>query len=334
VYLVLLVCLVTMLVLVIPLLVEQATQLAAQLPTLAAQLLAILGQVQAALDSRGIPIAANLDASQPGLGQAAAQFGTRLVENSVAVASGIASAVFSVTLILILSFYVVLDGDRFVVEILAAIPERYADDARQALVSVDRSFGGFLRGMAIQGAILGLGTAAIMGLGGLHYVLLASIFAAVVIVVPFIGPFFALVVPLVIAVFSNLPTSQLIAIVIGLVVLQLLVLNVVAPKVMSESVGLHPLLVFLALLTGVKEAGIAGAIFGVPIAAVIYAFGRIMLRRWQVIERGDIPTDAPAPTPSIRVVSLPRPARPAVRFDYLSLHLGRAISRLFHARSN
>jgi predicted PurR-regulated permease PerM len=334
VYLVLLVCLVTVLVLVIPLLIEQVTQFSAQLPTLALQVPTVLGQVQDALDRRGIPIAVNLDRSQLGLGQEATQLGTRLVENSVVVASGIASAVFSVTLILILSFYLVLDGDRFVGEVLAAIPERYADDARQVLVSIDRTFGGFMRGVAIQGAILGLGTAAIMGLGGLHYVLLASIFAAVVIVVPFVGPFFALAVPMVIAVFSNLPTSQLIAIVIGLVVLQLLVLNVVAPKVMSESVGLHPLLVFLALLTGVKEAGIAGAIFGVPIAAVIYALARIMLRRWQVIEHGDLAGDVTRSAQPGRVASLPRVARPSVRFDYLGLHVGRAISRLFHARPN
>ena len=47
--------------------------------------------------------------------------------NTVAIASGIASAVFSITIILILSFYIVLDGDRFLGEMIASIPEPYRE---------------------------------------------------------------------------------------------------------------------------------------------------------------------------------------------------------------
>jgi predicted PurR-regulated permease PerM len=161
--------------------------------------------------------------------------------------------------------------------------------------------------------------------------MLASVFAAVIMVVPFIGPLLALIVPLIIAAFSNLPTSQLLAVVVGLVVLQLVVMNVVAPKVMSQSVGLHPLLVFLALLVGIKEAGIAGAIFGVPVAAVLYASGQILLRRWKVIEAR--PAE-PAPTPfePTRPVTPVEPPPREVRIDRLSFHVGRVIGRVFHAR--
>ena len=69
--------------------------------------------------------------------------------------------------------------------------------------------------------------------------------------------------------------STVIGVTIALLVLQQVVFNVLAPKVMSEAVGIHPLLVFLAILIGSKAAGVAGAIFGVPVAAVIAAVNPI-----------------------------------------------------------
>jgi predicted PurR-regulated permease PerM len=332
VYLALLIGMVTLLVLVIPLLIQQMSQLTDQLPTVTAKVPTFVRQLQSSLDDRGIPVAVASGTGGPSLGQQAAQLGSSVVTNSVAIAGGVASGLFDFVIVLVLSFYLVLDGDRFVANILAAIPERYRDDSRLFVESIDRSFGGFLRGTAIQAAILGVGTAIVMTFGGLHYALLASVFAAIIMVIPFIGPLLALIVPLTIALLSNLPPSQLLAIAVGLVVLQLLVMNVVAPKVMSETVGLHPLLVFLALLVGIKEAGLAGAIFGVPVAAVIYAAGQILLRRWRVI-------GSPEPNQPVVVSAVPRaPVNPAppptVRIDLLGFHVGRVIGRVFHVRSS
>jgi predicted PurR-regulated permease PerM len=345
VYVVLLVCLATLVVLIVPLFVDQVAQLAGQLPTLAASLPGRVSQVQHFLDERNLPIdAAAL--TGPSLSQQAGQLGSRLVENSVEIASGIANGVFRLTLVIILSFYIVLDGDRFLAQVLASVPERFAADARLFTVGIDRSFGGFLRGTAIQAGILGLGTAVIMSVAGLRYVLLSSIFAAVVMIVPFIGPFLALIVPVLIAVFSNLPTSQLLLIVLALVALQFLVMNVIAPAVMSESVGLHPLLVFLGLLVGIKQAGLAGAIFGVPLAAVVYDSVVILLRRWSVIGAQRVavgeavsPEDPTAFEQTAPAVSLavpprvPRLAKPRpIRLERLGPHLGSAIARIFHPR--
>ncbi len=330
VYLLLLFGIVTLLVLVIPLLIEQMSQLTTQIPTVTAKVPLMVRQLQAALDDRGIPL--SIGAGGPnGIGQQATQLGTSVVENSVSIAGGVASGMFDFVIVLVLSFYLVLDGDRFVAQIFVALPEHYRDDARLFSESIDRSFGGFLRGTAIQAAILGIGTAIIMTFGGIGYVLLASVFAAIIMVVPFVGPLLALVIPMIIALFSNLPTSRLFGVGIGLVVLQLIVLNIVAPKVMSQSVGLHPLLVFLALLVGIKEAGLAGAIFGVPIAAVIYASGQILLRCWKVIET-DSNGAGPAPTASAPIIVVPPPLVRPVQVDRLGGHISRAIGRVFHLR--
>lgn len=319
----LIVLLAATLILVVPLLVAQISQLATQLPTVTAGAPSLVRSVQRALDERNIPVDLS-NVTGPGLSQQIGQFGTRLVENSVAVASGIASGLFSFSLVIILSFYFVIDGDRILEGLLAAVPEHYADDARRFVVSIDRTFGGFLRGTAIQAAILGVGTGIIMAFAGLPYVLLASLFAAVVMIIPFIGPLLAIVLPILIGLFSHLSATEMVMYLIALVALQILVMNIIAPKVMADSVGLHPLLVFLALLVGIKQAGLAGAIFGVPIAAVIFATIRIFLNRWSAV----------SPQPEIRArpdrVVLPATSRSDL--DQLRLHLSEAIARIFHSK--
>ncbi len=321
VYIFLLLVVAASLVLVVPLLIAQVSQLANQLPTIAAGLPGEVRHVQRWLDERNIPIDLGV-ITGPSLSQQVGQLGSRLVENTVTIASGIASGLFSLTIILILSFYFVVDGDRILRGLLAAVPDQYDDDARLFVISIDRTFGGFLRGTAIQAGILGLGTGIIMAVFGLGYVLLVTIFAAIVMVIPFIGPVLAIVLPILIALFSGLTATQLLLFLIALVGLQVLVMNIIAPKVMAESVGLHPLLVFLALLVGIKQAGLAGAIFGVPIAAVVFTAVRIFLHRWSVI----VP-DEPAASTSDAVAN-----RQSVRLDLVRIHLGEAISRIFHSR--
>ena len=326
VYLVLLVVLVTTIVLVVPVLVQQVSALASQLPELTLQIPGLIKHLEQPFTSRGIPVDLSAPSSTT-LSQEAGQLGTQLVANTVSIASGIASGLFSFTIILILSFYLVLDGDRFAAQFVDAVPEHYRADTVLFLESIRRSFGGFLRGTVIQASILAVGTAVIMLIAGVHYVLLASLFAGVVMVIPFVGPLLALILPLLIGLFSGMTTSQLIVYVFALVALQILVMNVIAPKVMGDSVGLHPLLVFVALLIGGQEAGLAGAIFGVPVAAVIYAAAQILLRRWQVI-------DAASPEVTIAVTTVTGTTFPKrrVRVEQLGASIGGVVTRLFHGR--
>src|SRR5439155_5944432 len=114
-----------------------------------------------------------------------------------------------------------------------------------------------------------MGTAAVMQLAGLQLVLLSAVLAGAFMLLPFVGPFLALVMPLVVAAVTS-PGSFWVVL-IALFVLQQIVINVFAPRLMSETVGVHPLLVFLAVLGGAKVAGVWGAVFGVPIVGVVVA---------------------------------------------------------------
>jgi predicted PurR-regulated permease PerM len=90
------------------------------------------------------------------------------------------------------------------------------------------------------------------------------------------------------------------------VALQLALINVVSPRIMSRSVGMHPLLVFVAVLVGAKLAGLWGAVFGVPIAAVLVAmtsFYRLTLeeRRLRAAGLAHVPAGDVASPPMVAV---------------------------------
>ena len=270
VYLGLFVALLLAAVIMVPVVALQLAQLGTNLPKWAEELPSLTTPLQAALLERGIDVNLERWYQNQDLPDQIQQVGTLVIQNTLSLVTGIASAVFAVLVVLILSFYFLLDGDAIADELLALVPSSYRREVKYLLESVECTFGGFLRGQLLQAMIYGIGTALVMYFAGLGYVLLASLVAGLVMFIPFFGPFLALAPPLLVA-FFHLPITGVVLVLAALLVLQQVVLNILAPKIMSESVGIHPLLVFLAILAGAKMAGLAGAIFGVPIAGVLNA---------------------------------------------------------------
>jgi hypothetical protein len=132
---------------------------------------------------------------------------------------------------------------------------------------VNGTFGGFLRAQLIQGLIYGLATALVMSALGLDYVALASVLAAIVVLAPIIGSVLGAIPPLLIVLIEK-PDRFLLMLII-LVIVQQVLFNMIMPRLMGRIVGLHPLLVFAAILVGATVAGGWGILFGIPIAGVV-----------------------------------------------------------------
>src|SRR5581483_993468 len=77
----------------------------------------------------------------------------------------------------------------------------------------------------------------------------------------------AVVLPVTIALLTH--PEMAVYLFIALLALQQVIFNVLGPRILSRQIGMHPLLVFFAVLTGARIAGVWGAIFGVPIVAVL-----------------------------------------------------------------
>jgi hypothetical protein len=105
---------------------------------------------------------------------------------------------------------------------------------------------------------------------GLPYMPVTAVTSGVLQAIPFFGPFISWAPPVLVAIFFK-PEAAAFALVI-MIAGWFVLMNIIQPRLMSEAVGLHPVVVLGSVMIGSKLAGIPGAIFGIPIAAVIASF--------------------------------------------------------------
>jgi predicted PurR-regulated permease PerM len=272
-YVTLLVWLILSVILLVPALSLQIVEVARNLPAYVEQTTTVLTAVQASvnewLTGHGSPLLIDLKSAlnPQELSRRADALGPPILSNAIGFATSAATLLVQVVIMLILSFYFMVDGARLAESVITALPLRAQDDARFLIASIHRAFAGFLRGQMIQSLVGGIGTGLIMSTLQVDYALLSSVVAALVLLIPFLGPVLAVVLPVAIALLTHPEVT--VYLFIALLALQQVIFNVLAPRILSQQVGLHPLLVFFAVLTGARVAGVWGAIFGVPIVAVL-----------------------------------------------------------------
>jgi predicted PurR-regulated permease PerM len=250
-------------------LANSIVQFAEQIPDIKANLPQILAPWQERLNSIGlsqVDLVAQAEAALGNLDQIAAALVSPLQE--IAVAS--LSVIGTVLIVFFLSIYMVVDRDQVLAFLFRLVPPSYADEARLLQTSVSKSFGGFLRGQTLMGVVyffIALGTSLLLGL---PLAAITSVTSGVLQMIPFFGPFVSWMPPVVVALVLKpdvaLPTLILMG--AGWIV----VMNVLQPRIMQGAVGIHPIVVLGSVLIGSRVAGIPGAIFAIPIAAVVSAF--------------------------------------------------------------
>jgi predicted PurR-regulated permease PerM len=257
-------------------LASSITQFATQIPNIKDDLPTILAPWQERLNSIGlgqIDLVAQAEAALANLDQVAAALVQPLQQ--IAVAS--LGVVGTMLIVFFLSIYMVLDRDDVLAFLFRIVPPSYSEEARLLEVSVSRSFGGFLRGQALMGFVYFLIAAGTNVALGLPLAALTSVLAGLLQLIPFFGPFISWTPPVIVALVLQ-PESVVPAIIL-MGAGWFLVMNVLQPRIMQGAVGIHPIVVLGSVLIGGRIAGIPGAIFGIPIAAVVSAFVMEYLHR-------------------------------------------------------
>jgi predicted PurR-regulated permease PerM len=183
------------------------------------------------------------------------------------VISATAGAVFNLTLVLIIAFIMLIDGDSMWRRFVLRLPPDRRREAELLRESADRSFGGFIRGSLLLGAIYGVATLLILVVFGVPFAGVLSIVSALTVIIPFFGPIIAMI-P-VLGVTAVAAGDRLLWVLIATVLLQQVALNVISPRIMSKSIGIHPIFVFFSLLLGAKVAGFWGVVLAMPVAGIL-----------------------------------------------------------------
>ena len=265
---------------IIPVAISQGQNLSQAIPDLPNRLPAAIDNLQQQLAVFGITVDLR-GLYQSNLEPQLNQIGVGVMRELINGLSVVAATVSNLLLVLILSLYMSLGGRELAEKFVALIPRHYNRELMIFAGSVNKNFGGFIRGQLIQSLLVGVATAAVMIVMRLDFVVLAAMLSAVVMLLPLIGVFLAIIPPVLVALFAGSFATAVIVFVL-LFVFQQVLMNALMPKILADAVGLHPLLVFAALLAGVRVGGIWGAFFGIPIAGVLYAlliFFGVRIRR-------------------------------------------------------
>lgn len=194
----------------------------------------------------------------------------------------------SLVLVIILSLYMLADSAGIMAKLNRVVPSRYADEVEILERSVSKAFGGFLRAQVLLAAIQTLLTVAVILIVGLPYGFIIATASALAMLIPFFGPPLALIPPIVATVIFAPEWAIIVAPV--LLVVQTILVNYLQPRLMREALGMHPILVLVGLLVGAQVAGVWGALFGIPVIAVLNVFFNYAINL-RTLEETGIPAD-------------------------------------------
>jgi len=253
--------------LIVPPGVKQVATLGNKVPEYRQNTGKLVTDLQGWLDRRQIGINIT-DVNTSDLSNQIDKTGAGLAQNAVGLAPRVIESIFDTVIILVVSFYMMLDAPRISAAMVNVTPERYRRDVRLLFASIDHSFGGYIRSSVVLALLYAAGTALTMWATGIPFVLPVSLFAGFMLIIPFIGDVIA-VIPTILIGLVTVSLFKVVIALIAMIALQQLVLQIIRPKLMGKSVGLHPLWVLAAFFVGSRAAGIWGALFSVPIAAIV-----------------------------------------------------------------
>jgi predicted PurR-regulated permease PerM len=204
-------------------------------------------------------------------------FGTDLLQTALNLLGTIASTLGQFLLVVFLSVIIMVESNSLSSTVLRLLPSRYLSDAQLLMTAIERAFGGFMRGTVLQGAIYGLVVMVLMSLFNLGSAVAVGAATGILMFIPLIGGIIGLLIPLTVGLLQSSPDVWwLIAL---LAVFQMILFNVISPRLLSKSLRIPTLLVIVSLLIGGQLLGIWGFFFAVPIAAVLYSIGLVLLER-------------------------------------------------------
>jgi len=157
------------------------------------------------------------------------------------------------------------------------IPAKYKEDCRKLCFEIDDSLSKFVRGKIIMAAYVGIATSIVLLIMGIDFAIVIGFITGIADIIPYIGPFLGFL-P---AVFFAYLISPLKAIWIALffVCIQWAENNILAPKVIGETTGIHPLIILISIIIGGGIFGVLGMILAVPVVAILIILFKFISNR-------------------------------------------------------
>ncbi len=206
---------------------------------------------------------------------------TRLVLLTRALVTGVFKGIFTLFLMLMVAAFLSIDAARIRAYFRSLVPPEWADDAAALVRRIDRSLAGVVRGQVTICMVTGVLTFAGLVLFGVKFAFLLATVATFFSLIPIFGTIISSF-PIVILGMAQSWRAGLGMLfwIIGIHALEAYFLN---PKIMGTAARMHPVVVVFALIAGEQTYGLLGALFGVPVAAVLVAIFEFVRRKAQAV---------------------------------------------------
>lgn len=181
----------------------------------------------------------------------------------------------------VVAFYLLVDWDQMVDTVDSWLPVHNRDTIRMIARDIDLAIAGFVRGQAAVCVLLGTFYAVSLSLIGLNFGALIGMAAGFLSFIPYVGSLTGLLLSVGVAIVQFWPDWAWIVATLGIFVFgQFVEGNILSPKLVGASVGLHPVWLMFALLAFGTLFGFVGLLLAVPLAAAVGVIMRYALKRY------------------------------------------------------
>lgn len=195
----------------------------------------------------------------------------------------------------VVAFYMLVDWDRMIDSLDNMLPRRHQETIRALARDMDSAVSGFVRGQALVCLILGLFYAVALTMVGLNFGLLIGLGIGILSFIPFVGSLTGLVLSLGVAIAQFWPDWVSILIVLAIFGAgQFIEGNILQPRLIGRSVGLHPVWLMFALFAFGALFGFVGLLLAVPIAAAVGVLARFAVKCYMESDLYEKPGDSPS----------------------------------------
>lgn len=264
--------------LVVPTLVNQSLQLVKVAPEYAREFSAFLSQqFPTLLDENS-----TLSQSIHSIGETIQSRGAELLETALTSAASLFNVIILLVVAPVVAVYLLLDWDNMTARIDTLLPRDHAPTIRKLAREIDQTLAAFIRGMGTVCLILGTYYAIALMLAGLQFGLVVGSIAGLITFIPYLGALIGGSLAIGLALFQFWGDWMSVGIIAGIFALgQVLEGNVITPKLVGNSVGLHPVWLLLALSVFGALFGFVGMLVAVPVAAALGVIARFGVQQYQ-----------------------------------------------------
>ncbi len=256
---------------VLPSLLHQAAALIDTLPELFGQLRSFVGERFPTL----LQPDSVMHQSLQKVGEFLQSRGGELLQGALSSAASFLNVIVLLVIVPVVAFYLLLDWDRMVAEVDALLPRDHAPTIRKLAADIDKTLASFVRGMGTVCLILGTYYAVALMAVGLNFGLVVGFIAGLVTFIPYLGALIGGALAIGLALFQFWGDWLHIGLVAAIFAIgQMVEGNILTPKLVGKSVGLHPVWLLLALSVFGALFGFVGMLVAVPVAAAIGVLAR------------------------------------------------------------